>query len=85
MATHMTEVERLAQDIASKTQKYVTILRENGAALPSHDAATPRNDTLPLAVTALQDELMELTTALQALIQGERMRADSSDLAEAVR
>jgi hypothetical protein len=81
MATHVTEAERLAQEIAIKTQEYIAVLRKNAAALPSHDAAEATNDTLPLQGAALQNNLMELTTELQALIQGPRLYVQNQILA----
>ncbi|EMR71355.1 putative hydroxyindole o- protein [Eutypa lata UCREL1] len=79
--TSVSELERLAQDIASKTQEFMTVLRRNGCALPSHDPGTPRNDALPLEATTLQSTLMELTTELQTLVQGPRLHVHNQILA----
>ncbi|KAH7316781.1 putative O-methyltransferase [Stachybotrys elegans] len=63
----------MAQDILSKTHEFMAALRRGDGALPSHDPDAPRNDALPLEATALQSDLMELTTELQALVQGPRL------------
>ncbi|KAI2607961.1 S-adenosyl-L-methionine-dependent methyltransferase [Hypoxylon sp. NC1633] len=75
------QLERLAQEIASKTQEFIAVLHRNGCALPSHDPGTPRNDALPLEGTILQSTLMELTTELQALVQGPRLHVHNQILA----
>lgn len=80
-AVDVSQLERLAQDIASRTQEFTAVLRRNGCALPSHDPDTPRNDTLPLEGTILQSTLMELTTELQALVQGPRLHMHNQILA----
>ncbi|KAK9415006.1 putative hydroxyindole o-protein [Seiridium unicorne] len=77
----VSELERLAQDIASKTQEFMAVLRRNGCALPSHHPGTPRNDALPLEATTLQSTLMELTTELQTLVQGPRLHVHNQILA----
>lgn len=77
----VSQLEQLAQDIASKTQEFIAVLRRNGCALPSHDPGTPRNDALPLEGTMLQSTLMELTTELQALVQGPRLHVHNQILA----
>lgn len=77
----VTELERLAQDIASKTQEFIAALRRTGCALPSHDPDAPRNDALPLEATTLQSTLMELTTELQTLVQGPRLHVHNQVLA----
>ncbi|KAI1113334.1 O-methyltransferase [Nemania sp. NC0429] len=80
-AADVSELEQLAQDIASKTQEFVAVLRRNGYALPSHDPDTARNDSLPVEGTVLQGDLMELTTELQALVQGPRLHVHNQILA----
>ncbi|CAJ2513883.1 Uu.00g020020.m01.CDS01 [Anthostomella pinea] len=79
--TAVSELEQLAQDIASKTQEFLAVLRRNGCALPSHDPDTARNDSLPIEGTVLQRHLMELTTELQALVQGPRLHVHNQVLA----
>lgn len=80
-ASDVSILERLAQDIASKTQEFTQFLRRNSCALPSHDPGTPRNHALPLGGTMLQSTLMELTTELQALVQGPRLYVHNQILA----
>ncbi|KAI0448080.1 S-adenosyl-L-methionine-dependent methyltransferase [Xylaria telfairii] len=80
-AADLSELEQLAQDIASKTQEFMAVLRQNGYALPSHDPNTTRNDSLPIEGTILQRNLMELTTELQALVQGPRLHVHNQVLA----
>ncbi|KAI1746570.1 O-methyltransferase [Xylaria castorea] len=80
-ATDVSELEQLAQDIASKTQEFMAVLCRNGYALPSHDPDTARNDSLPIEGTILQRNLMELTTELQALVQGPRLHVLNQILA----
>lgn len=77
----ISEVERLAQDVATKTQEYIAILRKHGCALPSHDPLASGNETIPLVGIDLQTNLMELTTELQALIQGPRLHVHNQVLA----
>ncbi|KAI1092133.1 S-adenosyl-L-methionine-dependent methyltransferase [Rostrohypoxylon terebratum] len=77
----VSQLEQLAQDIASKTQEFMIVLRRNGCALPSHDPGAPRNDALPPDATTLQSTLMELTTELQALVQGPRLHVHNQILA----
>ncbi|KAL5117424.1 hypothetical protein ACEQ8H_004740 [Pleosporales sp. CAS-2024a] len=77
----VTEVERLAQEIASKTQEYIVVLRKHGCAMPSHDPLTSRNESIPPVGVDLQTNLMELTTELQALIQGPRLHVHNQVLA----
>ncbi|KAI0855864.1 S-adenosyl-L-methionine-dependent methyltransferase [Xylaria cubensis] len=80
-AADVSELEQLAQDIASKTQEFIAVLRRNSYALPSHDPGTARNDSLPIEGTILQRNLMELTTELQALVQGPRLYVHNQVLA----
>lgn len=80
-AADVSELEQLAQDIASKTQEFMAVLRRNGCALPSHNPDTARNDSLPIEGTILQSKLMELTTELQALVQGPRLHVHNQVLA----
>lgn len=80
-AAGLSELERLAQDIASKTQEFIAVLRRDGGALPSHDPDAPRIDALPLEPRALQSNLMELTMELQTLVQGPRLHVHNQILA----
>lgn len=80
-AAGVSELEQLAQDIASKTQEFMAVLRRNGYALPSHDPDATRNDSLPIQGTILQRDLMELTTELQALVLGPRLHVHNQILA----
>ncbi|KAI9904351.1 hypothetical protein N3K66_000880 [Trichothecium roseum] len=75
----VSELEQLAQEIASKTQEFTEALRKHGCALPSHDPQAPRNDSLPVAATGLQRNLMELTTELQTLVLGPRIACSQPD------
>jgi hypothetical protein len=77
----LSDLERLAQEILSKTQEYIAVLNKHGCAPPSHDPLAPRNETIPLAGTELRKNLMELTTALQALVQGPRLHVHNQILA----
>ena len=77
----LSEMERLAEDIVFKTQEYIAVLRKHGCALPSHDPLASRNETVPLEGTDLQTNLMELTTELQALVQGPRLHVHNQILA----
>ncbi|KAF2687593.1 putative O-methyltransferase [Lentithecium fluviatile CBS 122367] len=80
-AENSCELERLAQDIAAKTKEFIAVLHKNGHALPSHDPGLPRNQSLPPAGVTLQTNLMELTTELQALVQGPRLHVHNQILA----
>ena len=80
-AAGSSELERLAQEVASKTQEYMTALRKNGCALPSHDPRAPSNDKLPLEATNLQSNIMALTMELQALVLGPRLHVHNQILA----
>lgn len=77
----LSEVEKIAREISSKTQEYMAVLRGNGYALPSHDPNAGRNEALLAPARNLQAELMELTTNLQALVQGPRLHVHNQVLA----
>lgn len=80
-STGVSELEQLAQEIASKTQEFTEALHRHGCALPSHDPRAPRNDALPAAAASLQSNLMELTTELQTLVLGPRLHVHNQILA----